>query len=328
MLALVIESVLLAPRALWTTPVRDVPSSLCAVRCSSCQALDLRISGMEDVQRFRGRHAGNPRVDSRRAPADRGENIDRLPRTALVPRAFSAGLFNDHVTVSTGRFAVADVNLRARNRRAAGGRVAFAPASHTGLGSILFLLRPLAGIYRGGARTLLRDRNYLPAVLMFWPLALWICGDTQTAVTAMPGRTSLRTLRPPSVPLPPVLASLTYLAADLWGNVRDQALVWAARNPESPRAQVTASQIERAHGENAAAIAQLQYALQHRLRTSARAELIGAKCEAGNLTDRTSSAQPRHCVRLRLQAARRRLVDPQSFRGQRRGLPGPDSRRT
>lgn len=214
--------------------------------------------------------------------------IDYL-RLLWLPRAFSAGLFNDQVTVSTGLFspwqtsvcvlaivALPAVAWRLRNRHPV-----------LALAILFFFAGHLLESTVVPLELYFEHRNYLPAALMFWPLALWICGGTKTAVASAQRETSLRMLRLAlAVLLPLLLASLTYLAADLWGNVRDQALVWAARNPESPRAQVTASQIERAHGENAAAIARLQRALKHRPQElQLILNLIGAKCEAGTLTD-------------------------------------------
>ena len=43
-----------------------------------------------------------------------------------------------------------------------------------------------------------------------------------------------------------LLAAMTFLGADLWGNAQEQALVWAEKNPHSPRAQAYAAAAERA----------------------------------------------------------------------------------
>jgi len=129
-------------------------------------------------------------------------------------------------------------------------------------------------------------RNYLPAVFMFWPLALWVCGPPAKAnrTTESPYAASARYSL--FVLLPVALGMLTHLAADLWGNERDQALLWAMRNPHSPRAQVTAAQIERTRGENAAATARLERALRENPREiQVVLNLLGAKCEGGGLAE-------------------------------------------
>jgi tetratricopeptide (TPR) repeat protein len=129
-------------------------------------------------------------------------------------------------------------------------------------------------------------RNYLPSVMMFWPLALWICGN-RAGGDALAAKDKLRVARIAlAIVLPLMLAALTYLGASLWGNVRDQMLLWAARNPDSPRAQVTAAQDELAHGQVAAATARLQTALRkYPDEVQLALNLINAKCAAGALTD-------------------------------------------
>ncbi|MGH7057721.1 MAG: hypothetical protein ACREFZ_07510, partial [Acetobacteraceae bacterium] len=75
-------------------------------------------------------------------------------------------------------------------------------------------------------------RNYLPAALAFWPLALWIvCG---------PGGRSLRTSIA-GIALA-VLLALTAMRADLWGNGVQLALVWMHEDTDSSRAQVWGAQ--------------------------------------------------------------------------------------
>ncbi len=77
-------------------------------------------------------------------------------------------------------------------------------------------------------------RNYIPAMLMFWPLAWWL--------------TDLRSLKTLKISLlvvlPLSLAVLTHTRAELWGNRSAQALQWARINPDSPRAQAYAVQFE------------------------------------------------------------------------------------
>ena len=120
-------------------------------------------------------------------------------------------------------------------------------------------------------------RNYLPAMLMFWPLALWLTDD------AAPMR-SLRRLF--AVVLPLGLAGLTYLGASLWGNERDQALLWAQQTPSSPRAQAYAAQVELERGAAPASVARLEKSLQENPDEIQLAlNLIGSKCALGQLDE-------------------------------------------
>ncbi|HET7924707.1 MAG TPA: tetratricopeptide repeat protein, partial [Rhodanobacteraceae bacterium] len=130
-------------------------------------------------------------------------------------------------------------------------------------------------------------RNYVPALLMFWPLGLWLCGARIPG--ASPAREPaadshvLRTALALAIPLG--LAVLTYMRADLWGKPQDQALIWALKNPDSPRAQAYAAQIEMARGNNAAAVARLQRALAAQPDEIQLAlNLIGARCATGGVS--------------------------------------------
>jgi len=130
-------------------------------------------------------------------------------------------------------------------------------------------------------------RNYAPALLMFWPIALWLSAEGDVA---KPGTTSGVLRVSPTIrrllalALIGGLAVMTWLGADLWGNTAQQALVWALKNPDSPRAQAYAAQIEVSRGQTVAAIARLERALASSpddLQLSLN--LIGAKCRAGSL---------------------------------------------
>lgn len=203
-----------------------------------------------------------------------------------LPRAFSPGLFNDNVSASSGLFSppetlicvLAIVFLAAGAWRFRGRRPVLA-------GAILFFL---AGHLLESTviplELYFEHRNYLPAVLLFWPLALWI-SEPRKALHGSVG-VRLRHLRLAlAIFLPLMLSLLTLLGAELWGDVRDQALVWAMRNPHSPRAQVTAAQIERARGENAAALVRLRRALDEKPNElQIVLNLLGAQCDAGAIT--------------------------------------------
>jgi tetratricopeptide (TPR) repeat protein len=202
-----------------------------------------------------------------------------------LPHAYSPGLFNDSTGVSSGLlsppttlaciFTIAALLAAAwrwRKRHAAvAAAIFFFFAGHLLESSVV----PLELYFE--------HRNYLPSILLFWPLAIWICGKHADMAHRPDGLRALRATL--AVVLPLGLAGLTYLDASLWGNVRDQMLLWAARNPDSPRAQVTAAQVELEKGQVAAATARLQAALQkYPDQVQLALNLVSAKCASGGVT--------------------------------------------
>ncbi|HWU53228.1 MAG TPA: tetratricopeptide repeat protein, partial [Tahibacter sp.] len=158
-----------------------------------------------------------------------------------LPRPYSVGLFNDALQVSRSWLTPVTTLLSAlvllallvtawllrRRHPALALAIAFFFAAHLMESTVV----PLEMYFE--------HRNYVPALLMFWPLALWLCAPTA----------SMRNVRYLlAVALPLGLALLTRLGAGLWGNVDDQGLLWAQRNPDSARAQANAAQLELARG--------------------------------------------------------------------------------
>ena len=155
-------------------------------------------------------------------------------------------------------------------------------------------------------------RNYLPAMLMFWPLALWLCGVQQGGQLSA---TALRADAPrQSQPRQPVarridwargalaavlllgLALMTHARAQLWGNTHDQGELWAAINPDSPRAQANAAMLEMAAGHPLPAIARLQTLLRAEPdQVQLAFNLIGAHCMLGAVGPH-DLAQARHAI--------------------------------
>src|SRR5205814_2077249 len=90
-------------------------------------------------------------------------------------------------------------------------------------------------------------RNYLPALLLFWPLGLAIA----------------RWRRPRGIRL--ALAALlvllfaftTWQRAALWGHPERMALAWALKQPDSSRAQSVAAMAEAAAGRPEVALRRL-----------------------------------------------------------------------
>ncbi|KZC38824.1 MULTISPECIES: tetratricopeptide repeat protein [Rhodanobacter] len=118
-------------------------------------------------------------------------------------------------------------------------------------------------------------RNYLPALLMFWPLGLWLANARK-----------LRLLKYTlMLALPLGLAWITHTRAELWGNVHSQALLWATINPNSARAQTNAAQIEMRAGQPQAAVRRLEKLLVDQPNQVQLAfNLIGARCMIGGIT--------------------------------------------
>ena len=192
------------------------------------------------------------------------------------PHPYTAGLFNDAVTFSTGLLSppttlasavflaalVAAALLLRRRAPALALAALFFFAGHLLESSVI----PLELYYE--------HRNYLPAMLMFWPLALWLSGTGELVAV----RRGLAVL------LPLVVAGMTWMNADLWGNAQEQALLWAEKNPESPRAQAFAAAAERARGRPDLAAARMQHAqvAQSEAIQIALNE-VGAECEIGHV---------------------------------------------
>ena len=241
-----------------------------------------------------------------------------------MPRPFTPGLFNDFIQVSTSPLHPA-----------------------TTLPALLAVLGLIAGAVLGRRRwpalaaavlfyfvgqsiesstialeLYYEHRNYLPALLMFWPLALWLCGlpnstrrgtDPPPAAasadggTDAPSNTRWGWFSSGNQPVSPrfashakllfamlllvALALMTHARAGLWGNQRDQALLWAQLNPGSPRAQALAGQAEIAAGYPQLAVKRLKGAL-----TAAPNEpqlafnLMAAECSLGQIDASTIQA--------------------------------------
>lgn len=79
-------------------------------------------------------------------------------------------------------------------------------------------------------------RNYLPAMMMFWPVGI-VLTRWKSTVPLVGG-----------VAIAVLLAALTYANASLWGRPLDLAVSWARAYPESARAQAYAAQMESAEG--------------------------------------------------------------------------------
>jgi hypothetical protein len=153
-------------------------------------------------------------------------------------------------------------------------------------------------------------RNYLPAMLMFWPLALWLCGVTLRQDGAVAVRVhNVVSYRPGSatilkgaltITLLAGLSVMTHARATLWGNTHDQSLLWARLNPQSPRAQANAALLEMAAGQPQQAIARLNSALPNDPdQVQLAFNLIGAHCMLGSVPPSVLALAHRAILRTR-----------------------------
>ena len=212
-----------------------------------------------------------------------GQRLLTEPRVLLdylqllwLPRPFSSGLFNDQYAVSTSWWqpittlpamlaVLGLIGLTWRQRKRC-------PA--LALATLFYFTGQLLESTSIPLELYFEHRNYLPALLMFWPLGLWLA-DTR-------GLPLLKyTLM---LVLPLGLAWMTHARAELWGNVHSQALLWARINPDSARAQTNAAQIEMQAGHPQAAIQRLEKLLATQPdQVQLAFNLIGARCMTGGI---------------------------------------------
>ncbi|HET6433206.1 tetratricopeptide repeat protein [Dyella sp.] len=221
-------------------------------------------------------------------------------RLLWAPRPFTSGVFNDHIVPSTSLLSpwttlpalIALVGL-------IGGAVLFRrrwPAIT--LAMAFYLVAQSLESSTIPLELYFEHRNYLPAILMFWPLALWLCGVTQRGATdCSPAPQSERGRTRASATLQSTglrafiallllvgLGSMTYARASLWGNTNQQVMLWARLNPGSARAQVSAASVEAAEGRPLQSVARLQSLLKrHPDDVQAALGLITARCRQGHL---------------------------------------------
>jgi tetratricopeptide (TPR) repeat protein len=227
-----------------------------------------------------------------------------------LPRPFTDGIFNDQVTASVSLwmpkttlpailavFALILVAWRYRRRCPA---VALAILFYF-TGQILESSTIPLELY-------FEHRNYLPAVMMYWPLCLWLCNvrtcnrpfgsdgiaDSLASKPWQFGKLALAAIILLGV------AWMTYSAATMWGNRRDQAILWAALNPDSPRAQTYAAIEEMRQGHSDHAAIRLRAALAKAPHEAQLAlNLFIAECTLGHIAPTTLDATRRSLRTMR-----------------------------
>ena len=195
----------------------------------------------------------------------------------VLPRPYSRGLFNDGYTVSTGLLhpwttlpaivLAAGLMIFALSQRRRFPALALAIVFYFAGQVMESTTIPLELYYE--------HRNYLPALLLFWPLALWLTrGGALARIKPILAAVALV-----------LLAAETWTAAKLWGEPHVQALVWAAQNPDSARAQTYAASAERSLGRYAQAEARLRHALKTQPdQVQLAINLLGVRCQQGSVS--------------------------------------------
>ncbi|GAP65022.1 hypothetical protein MBSD_n0310 [Mizugakiibacter sediminis] len=274
--ALLIEGVLLAPTQPMAAAGRRTYRACMAclaVLPSVLLAAYLAWAGVQGIVHGIGDHR----------PWTLGQRLITEPRILIdylgllwLPRPFTSGLFNDQYHASTGLLsppitllallAVAALLALAWRLRRRQPTLALAIA--------FFFAGHLVESTTIALELYFEHRNYVPSLLMFWPLALWLSDEGAT-------RLARRTL---AAVLLVGLALMTHAGASLWGNQVDQALLWARLNPDSPRAQAFAAQAELQRGRPDLAIARLEPALRrHPDEVQLALNLVAARCAAGGV---------------------------------------------
>jgi hypothetical protein len=184
------------------------------------------------------------------------ERLMTQPRVLLdyvqllaVPRALSTGVYNDAYVASRGLLdppgtliailivsgAIVGALLARKRVPALSAAVLFFFVGHVIEGSTIAL------------ELFFEHRNYLPAMLAFWPLGLaisrWRTGPALRCGTA--------------AFLLVLCGVVTWQRAELWGDQPRMAKLWAARSPDSSRAQATAAMFEMSDGHVDIALARL-----------------------------------------------------------------------
>lgn len=194
------------------------------------------------------------------------------------PRATSPGLFNDTVVVSTGLLSPPStlLALLALAVLVAAAVLSIRRAPAFALAVLFFLGGHLLESSVVGLELYFEHRNYLPAMLLFWPLGLvlaraaWLPRWARWVTAGV---------------LPLALLLLTRFGAGMWGDADAQAGLWALRNPDSPRAQTYAATKEIDRGDHTGAVARLERAMRlHHDEPQLAMTLVEAQCGSGAVT--------------------------------------------
>jgi tetratricopeptide (TPR) repeat protein len=200
-----------------------------------------------------------------------------------APRAYSSGLYNDSFAVSASPWqpwttlpaffaivALAVLAWRSRQRQ---------PAFAAGL--LFFFAGHAVESTSIPIELYFEHRNYLPAALLAWPLALYIANLARPAAV----RCAIAAV------LLLALAALTWQRASVWSRPELLAKSWAVQNPRSSRAQATAAMFDTSGGRPRAAMARLAPIWRERPHDLQIAfNYANAACMAGGLSPADAAA--------------------------------------
>jgi protein O-mannosyl-transferase len=316
-LTLVIECTLLSspPSRGISTPLMDQRGSIIYRRAMLLLA---RLpTAMVAIYLLQQGWSGLTRGISSVRPWTLGQRLLTEPRVLLdyldllwLPRPFTPGLFNDHIQASISLWSPATTlpALLAVVAMIAGAWLLRRRYPAWALAILFYFVGQSLESSTVALELYFEHRNYLPAMLMFWPLALWICNVRLSPVADLESASIVVEETSANTPTKPASASfagstgkialaivilsglglMTYARANLWGNSRDQALLWARLNPESPRAQANAAQAELNEGQPARAVSRLLDPLAKAPdQVQLALNLFGAQCQLGQIDPST-----------------------------------------
>ncbi len=213
-----------------------------------------------------------------------GERLLTEPRILVdylgllaVPRSVSTGLFNDDYLVSTdwlrptttlpAILIVAGLIVLGFRYRSRAPLLAAALLFYFA-GHVLESTTVPLELY-------FEHRNYLPAMLLFWPLAHMIVHWKASSSARMAVALALLAL----------FAATTWQRATLWGQPDRLAALWVARNPDSPRTQASAALQMMKSGKYQQAAVLLRFGMQKNPGEVQLAfNFVNARCAQSGLT--------------------------------------------
>ncbi len=168
-----------------------------------------------------------------------------------LARTHDGGLFHDDIVLSTGLLQPLSTLFAVFGILAL---IVFAAMSRWARHPVVAAAGVAVGFYLAGQvmestwlqlELAFEHRNYLPAGLMFLPLAIALVNGLNGVRPGLVAQASGLDQTPPrrrwavwfAVALLALLALQTARRADVWGKPFQQALVWAREHPDSPRAQ-------------------------------------------------------------------------------------------
>lgn len=232
-------------------------------------------------------------------PWSLGQRLLTQPRVLMdylqllwLPRPFSSGLFNDQVVASTSLFEPASTlpSILIVFGLIIGAWILRKRLPMVAVAILFYFTGHLLESSTIALELQFEHRNYLPSLLLFWPLASWLCGFQPVSPNPVSSGYSLPK-GALAVALLVGLALMTHARASLWGDPQTQALLWAELNPESPRAQAYAANVEVSAGRPDLATARLKRALlTSPYEVQLSFALLTAQCATGRLEAETLDA--------------------------------------